>query len=102
LGQALQLYQHALQLDESISDRTSSAEDWLAYAQFLDGAGFPARLVYACLVKSEMLQDALPDASQRKFLADASKRAGSRVGPQAVAIRRDPNQVVREALALRR
>jgi tetratricopeptide (TPR) repeat protein len=102
LGQALQLYQHALQLDESISDRTSSAEDWLAYAQFLDGAGFPARLVYACLVKSEMLQDALPDASQRKFLVDASKRAGSRVGPQAVAIRRDPNQVVREALALRR
>jgi tetratricopeptide (TPR) repeat protein len=102
LGQALQLYQHALQLDESISDRTSSAEDWLAYAQFLDGAGFPARLVYACLVKSEMLQDALPDASQRKFLADASKRAGSRVGPQAVAIRRDPNQVVGEALALRR
>jgi len=102
LGQALQLYQHALQLDESIDDRTSSAEDWLAYGRFLDNAGFPVRLVYACLVKSGKLQDALPDASQRQFLADASKRTGSRVGPEAGAIRRDPDPVAKEALALRR
>ncbi len=102
LGQALQLYQHALQLDESISDRTSSAEDWLAYGRFLDNTGFPARLVYACLVKSGKLEDALPDASQRQFLADASKRAGSRVGAEAGAIRRDPDPVAQEALALRR
>jgi tetratricopeptide (TPR) repeat protein len=102
LGQALHLYQHALQLDESIADRTSSAEDWLAYGRFLESAGFPARLVYACLVKSGKLQDALPDESQRLLLADASKRAGSRVGAEAGAIRRDPDPVLREALALRR
>jgi tetratricopeptide (TPR) repeat protein len=102
LGQALQLYQHALQLDESIDDRTSSAEDWLAYGRFLDNAGFPARLAYACLMKSGKLQDALPDASQREFLADASKRVGSRVGPEAGAIRRDPDPVAKQALALRR
>src|SRR5271155_3198949 len=42
LGQALQLYQHALQLDDSIADKESSAEDWLAYGRFLDNSGFPA------------------------------------------------------------
>jgi tetratricopeptide (TPR) repeat protein len=102
LGMALQLYQHALQLDDSIGDRTSSAEDWLAYGRFLDNAGFPARLVYACLVKSGQLQNALPDASQRQILADASRRAESRVGSEAAVIRRDPEPVLREALALRR
>jgi len=102
LGMALQLYQHALQLDDSIGDRTSSAEDWLAYGRFLDNAGFPARLVYACLVKSEKLQNALPDASQRQLLADASRRAERRVGSEAAIIRRDPEPVLREALALRR
>jgi tetratricopeptide (TPR) repeat protein len=102
LGQALQLYQHALQLDNSIDDKTSSAEDWLAYGRFLDNAGFPARLAYACLVKSGKLEDALPDASQRQFLAHASKRTGNRVGAEAAAIRRDPDPAAQEALALRR
>jgi tetratricopeptide (TPR) repeat protein len=102
LDQALQLYQHALQLDDSIGDRTSSAEDWLAYGRFLDSAGFPARLSYACLVKSAKLQDALPDASQRQLLADASKQAEGRVGSEAPTIRRDPEPALREALALRR
>jgi tetratricopeptide (TPR) repeat protein len=102
LDQALQLYQHALQLDDSIGDRTSSAEDWLAYGRFLDGAGFPARLVYACLVKSATLEKALPEASQRQTLADASKQAEKRVGAEAAAIRRDPEPMLQEALALRR
>jgi tetratricopeptide (TPR) repeat protein len=102
LGQALQLYQHALQLDDSIGDRTSSAEDWLAYGRFLDSAGFPVRLVYACLVKSASLENAFPDASQRQVLADDSKRAEKRVGSEAAAIRRDPEPTLHEALAIRR
>jgi tetratricopeptide (TPR) repeat protein len=102
LSEALQLYQHALQLDDSAADETSSAEDWLAYARFLNNAGFPSRLVYACLVKSKALQDSLPDPSQRQFLADASKQAEKRVGGEASAIRRDPEPTLREALALRR
>jgi len=101
LGHALQLYQHALQLDDSIGDKESSAEDWLAYGRFLDSSGFPARLAYACFVKSG-LENALPDASQRQFLADASKRAEGRIGSEAAAIRHDPDPVLREALALRR
>jgi tetratricopeptide (TPR) repeat protein len=100
--EALPLYQHALELDESIGDRTSSAEDWFAYGRFLHGAGFPSRLVYACFVKSTSLEDALPDASQRQSLADASKQAEKLVGREAGSIRRDPQAVLREALALPR
>lgn len=102
LDPALHLYQHALQLDDSIGDRTSSAEDWFAYGRFLDRAGFPARFVYACLVKSTTLQDSLPEASQRQLLADASIKAERRVGAEGAAIRRDPEPFLREALALHR
>ena len=102
LGQALPLYQHALVLDDSIGDRTSSAEDWMAYGRFLEGAGFPARLVYACLVKSRSLQDALPQESQRQLLADAIKKAETRAGRDANSIRRDPEPALREALTLQR
>jgi tetratricopeptide (TPR) repeat protein len=101
-GTALELYQHALHLDDSISDRTSSAEDWFAYGRFLDRAGLPVRLAYACFVYSAKLQDALPDASQRQALAEASKQAEKRVGEEAGAIRRHPESLLDEALALRR
>jgi tetratricopeptide (TPR) repeat protein len=102
LGQALQLYQHALELDDSIADRQSGAEDWLAYGRFLDDSGFPARLVYACFVKSEGLAESLPDSSAREPFSAARKRLERRVGRDAVAIRRDPESVSREALSLRR
>jgi tetratricopeptide (TPR) repeat protein len=101
-AEALPLYQHALQLDESIADGTSTAEDWFAYGRFLNTAGFPERLVYACFVKSSSLQDFLPDASQRQLLADDSKKAEKLVGAEAGAIHRDPEALLREALTLRR
>jgi len=102
VGDALRLYQHALQLDDAIGDRTSSAEDWFAYGRFLDHAQFPARLVYACLMKAESLEDFIPDASQRKLLADATGQAEKRVGSEAGAIRRNLDPGLQEALALRR
>jgi len=102
IGEALQLYQHALQLDESVGDRTASAEDWFAFGSFLSGAGFSGRLVYSCFVKSEMLQDPLPDASQQQFRADATKRAASQAGPDVRAIRSNLRLTLNEALALRR
>jgi tetratricopeptide (TPR) repeat protein len=101
LDLALPLYQHALQLDEGVGDEAASAEDWLAYGRFLDSAGFPARVVYACLVKSAR-ENGLPDDAQRQLLTDASQRAERRVGAEAAEIRRDPQPVLREALALRR
>jgi tetratricopeptide (TPR) repeat protein len=102
LDQALQLYQHALRLDESIGDQTSSAEDWFAYGRFLEKAGFPVRLVYACFVKSSMLVDSLPDASQRQYLTDERRQAERQLGAAAAAIRHDPTPTLSEALVLRR
>jgi tetratricopeptide (TPR) repeat protein len=102
VDEALPLYQHALQLDESIGDRTSSAEDWFTYGRFLEGAGFPARLAYACLIKSHILQDPLPDASQQQLRTDATKQAARLAGAEASAIRRNPGLSLNEALALRR
>jgi len=101
-SEALRLYQHALQLDDSIGDRTSSAEDWLAYGRFLEDSGFPVRLAYACFVKSESLQASLPEASQRQYLADVTQQAARRIGTAARDIRRDPEPALREALALGR
>jgi tetratricopeptide (TPR) repeat protein len=102
LGDALRLYQHALRLDQSNGDRTASAEDWFAYGRFLESAGFPVRLAYACLLKSEVLQDPLPDASQQQFRAEATKRAAARAGADRRSIRRDLDISLNQALGLRR
>ncbi|MFZ0293399.1 MAG: tetratricopeptide repeat protein [Candidatus Sulfotelmatobacter sp.] len=100
LGDALHLYQRALQLDESLGDPTASAEDWLADGKFLDDSGFPVRLVYSCFVKSEKLKDPLPDPEQQQLRADAAKQAAKRAGSEAAAVRRNLDLSVRQALAL--
>jgi len=100
-SEALQLYQRALQLDDSIGDQTSSVEDWLAYGRFLENSGFPERLAYACFVKSKSLQGFLPDDSQRKYLADLTQQAAKQIASVAGEIRRNPEPTLREALAFR-
>jgi hypothetical protein len=102
VGDALHLYQHALRLDDSIGDQAASAQDWLAYGQFLDRSGFPARLVYACYVKSASLDDSHLDQSQKDFLTDATKRAAKQNGALSVTIRQNPEPILNEALALTR
>ncbi|MGA9390553.1 MAG: tetratricopeptide repeat protein [Candidatus Sulfotelmatobacter sp.] len=102
LDEALQLYQHALELDESTGDQTASAEDWFAYGRFLDGAGFPIRLVYACLVKSEMLEENLSDVSQQQLRIDFTKQVERRAGSEVAAVHRNPNAAANEALSFRR
>jgi tetratricopeptide (TPR) repeat protein len=102
VADALPLYQHALKLDDSIGDRTSSAEDWFAYGRFLDRAGFPVKLAYACFVKSAKLEDSIPDPSPRQLLAVAKKGAEKRVGAEASVISRDPEPALKEALSLHR
>ncbi len=102
LSEALQLYQHALQLDGSISDTSASAEDWFAYGRSLDDAGFPARLAYACVVKSETLTRSLPNAAVPDALAAARRQLEKRLGAEAMSVRRNPEPALQEALAVRR
>jgi len=101
IGEALRLYQHALQLDDASADRRSSTEDWFTYGQFLDVAGFSSRLAYACYIKAERLEHAFPNASPTLPLTAARQRVEKRLGAQAVAVRRDPEPFLRQALALR-
>jgi tetratricopeptide (TPR) repeat protein len=100
LTDALRLYQHALQLDESIGDRTAGAEDWFAYGRFLQTAGFSPRLAYACFLKSVSFKDALPDASQRKYVSQVSEEAAKLAGKAADEVRHNPAPAVKEALDL--
>jgi tetratricopeptide (TPR) repeat protein len=102
LSDALQLYQHALSLDESAGDDSAAAQDWFAYGRFLDDAGFPARLAYACVVKSEDLTQALPNGALPDALSGVRKQMEKRLGGEAVVIRRDLDPALQEALALRR
>jgi len=104
VDEALKLYQHALQLDESAADNTAGALDWFAYGRFLDEAGFPPRLAYACMVKSESLSHSLPKEAIPESVASTRTQLEKRLAstPSVAGLRRDPEPAVREALALRR
>jgi tetratricopeptide (TPR) repeat protein len=101
LTNALQLYQQALQLDSSIGDNGAEAQDWLAYGRFLDDAGFPARLAYACIVKSDSMKQPVFNSAPPDSLVATRKQMEKRLGAEAALIRRDPEPVAQEALALR-
>jgi tetratricopeptide (TPR) repeat protein len=101
LSEALQLYQHALKLDDSQGDAQSAAEDWASYGTFLSQAGFAPKLAYACLLKSVAL---LPPGADRST-ADSIKleltQLQKQTGREAVVIRRDAEPVLKQALQLR-
>jgi tetratricopeptide (TPR) repeat protein len=105
LAQALILYQHALQLDGSTGDREAGAEDWFSYGRFLDDTGFPARLAYACLLKSEELMRSVPSGKPPEALVAEKSKLESKLAKttagQAEALRHDPVPALKEALALR-
>jgi tetratricopeptide (TPR) repeat protein len=102
LDEALRLYQQALRLDDSTADTSASAQDWYAYGRFLDDAGFPARLAFACMVKSESLMQSLPSPAVPASLVAERQKIEKRLGTTAAVVRRDPDPALQEALALRR
>ncbi len=99
-SEALQLYQHALQLDQTVGDDNVSAQDWASYGNFLDVYGYSPRLAYACLVKSSSLGRANAEFTD-DLLSSAQHRLEAKLGASAIAIRRNPGPAVQEALALR-
>jgi tetratricopeptide (TPR) repeat protein len=99
-GEALRLYQQALQIDEALGDDRAVAQDWFAYGQFLYDAGFSRRLAYACLAKA---------ATMAQFSAGAigdpspalRQRLEKELGGQAVVIARNLEPTLREARTFR-
>jgi tetratricopeptide (TPR) repeat protein len=111
LDEALQLYQGSIRLDDSIGDQNAEAEDLLSYAHFLDDAGFPARLAYACMVKSANVAKSAQLAQVSNSPANLRASTESlnltiqierRLGAEAQTVRRHPEALVQEALILRR
>ncbi len=101
LSEALPLYQQALQLDRAIGDDSASAEDWLAYGRFLGDAGFPPRLAYACLVKSQNIIQSLHGTGASDSTAEFREALEKRLRGESATVRRDLEPALAEALALR-
>ncbi|HVN21969.1 MAG TPA: tetratricopeptide repeat protein [Dongiaceae bacterium] len=102
VNEALRLYRRALELDEGIGDKAAGAVDWFAYGQFLDQAGFPARLAYACMLQSESLARSLTKSPIPASAAETRRALEKRLGVEAAKIQRNPDQSVREAWSVQR
>jgi tetratricopeptide (TPR) repeat protein len=100
--EALRLYQHALQLDASMDDRHSEGVDWYNYALFLRDNGFPPRLSFASLLKSEELIQFAPDSAEAQAFAKTLEEFEKALGSEAARIRKNPEPAQRQALMLTR
>jgi len=98
--EALRFYQRALQLDATMDDRHNEAVDWYNYALFLHEAGFPPRLSYASLLKSQQLMKMAPDSEEAKLLAKTLEEFEKPLGNEAARIRQNPEPIQKQALTL--
>jgi tetratricopeptide (TPR) repeat protein len=104
LGQAakaLPLYQRALRLDAQLDDPHSSGVDWFIYAIFLRNSGFPTRLAYGSLLKSQTLLSSDSNSQQATAAGRVRKDLEQRLGPEASLILRNPKPQWQEALELK-
>jgi tetratricopeptide (TPR) repeat protein len=100
--EALRFYQRALQLDATMDDRHNEAVDWYNYALFLHEAGFPPRLSYASLLKSEAGLKFSPDSPEAKTFAKTLEEFEKPLGSEAARIRQNPEPIQKQALTLSR
>jgi len=100
--EALRLYRRALELDDKIADKAAAAVDWFAYGQFLEQSGFPAKMAYACMVKSALIGQSLPTPVVPQSAVDARLELENKLGAEATAIRRNPEPTVLDALRVQR
>jgi tetratricopeptide (TPR) repeat protein len=96
---ALRSYQRALTLDAAAGDAHSEAVDWYNYALFLRDAGFPERLTYACLVKSQGLMKSANDEAGVAKIAGV-REAMEKTLPEAPQLKRNSQTAIQEAINL--
>jgi Flp pilus assembly protein TadD len=99
IGGGARSYQRALQLDAGVSDPRSAASDWFNYAQFLRKQQQPERFVYACLLHAENTVKNAP-SDELRVIEQARKQSEARLGKEAGAIQRRPDQIAAESLSL--
>ncbi|HXZ79516.1 MAG TPA: tetratricopeptide repeat protein [Terriglobales bacterium] len=98
--QALHLYQQTLKLDASAGDPKGEAVDWYNYALFLREHNRPARLVYACLMKSRSLLKSPQDSTELQIVNRDIKELARRIPREALETERDPEAAIQQALAV--
>jgi tetratricopeptide (TPR) repeat protein len=92
-------YQHALEIDEGLSDSRSAASDWFNYAQFMRKQKLPERFVFACLLHAEKLLQNAP-SEELNVVVQARKESEARLGRGAADIQTKVDEVVAESLKL--
>ena len=97
-GQAAQAYQRALAIDAATEDAQGEGLDWFNYGRLLERRGLPARLAFACFLKSEELLGSTPGA-ELDTVTTARQRAETSLSDEAADVRRDLPSVLSEALA---
>ena len=98
VNEARRSYRRALELDDAAGDTDASVVDWFAYGRFLEETGFPPKMAYACMVKSEKLGQSLTKSGLAASAAQARLQLEKRLGAEAEGIRRNPDPVLRDAL----
>jgi tetratricopeptide (TPR) repeat protein len=93
---ALQLYQRAIFLDDSVGDRASESTDLEQLALLLGQRPAQANLAYAALLRADELRGS-PQVSPE--VAALRKSLEKTLGKDAAAIRRDPAPMLARALA---
>ena len=99
IGEAAQLFQQALIIDETEGQPHITAVDWYNYGQFLHRHQQPERLVFACFYRA---QDLLSGKPGQELDAAAAERKASeaRLGPAAHALPAQISRLLSEALSL--
>ena len=101
LSEALVTYQQALRLDSLAGDYDASAEDWLAYARFLDDSGFSPRLAYACVLKAQTQRELVHGTEAFEPVSALRRSLEARLGPSSVTVRQGQEAFAGQALQLR-
>ena len=96
---AARAYQRGLALDAAAEDARGESLDWFNYGRFLQRHGLPARLAYACFLRSEALFDSAP-GGQLDTVTKARAQTEVMLGDDAAKVRRDLPSVLNEALGL--
>jgi len=99
--EALRLYQRTLELDQRVGDHAATAVDWFTYGQFLSESGFPERLAYACMVKAELEAQSGPKNTLPASAMETRRQLEKSLGAGTAAVRKDLDNMVKEALGLK-
>jgi len=99
IAAAAHSFQRALTLDASLGDARNAASDWLNYGEFLRRQRQPERFVFACMLLAEALMKTTP-GDELSVIVNARAESEARLGREAAAVRRQSEEVAKQALFL--